>query len=211
MGIPTWDLTWIYTIQDIKSLKRHLNLWYWIFQFQLSFRNSNFGIEYICYCLDSDHRRRWTRGPGTLRVVGEQRGGWLGVMAAKVVVIWPPKSMEFHWSDTLFEKIMSHFMIFKVLRNSCEFQNVDGAEKAETQAFNIGFGMPAWRGNPGHGFVSFFLKLVAVVVAGSRYPADLIGPRRCPGAWCAPSAERTVATHGSNDFPCSGVRFPGNR
>ena len=32
-------------------------------------------------------------------------------------------------------------MILDDFQDSCEFQNVDGAEKAETQAFNIGFSM----------------------------------------------------------------------
>ncbi len=34
-------------------------------------------------------------------------------------------------------------------------------------------------------------------------------PLRCPGACSAPSVDKTVPTHGSNDFPRFPVRFPG--
>ena len=78
------------------------------------------------------------------------------------------------------------------------------------QAFTIGFGRSAWRRNPGHGFVSFFLGLVTVVVAGSRYPADHIGPRRCPGARSANHYQNSVLPNSSSVFPRSSVRFPGS-
>ena len=73
------------------------------------------------------------------------------------------------------------------------------------QAFTIGLGRSAWRRNPGHGFVSFFLELVTEVVAGSRYPADHIGPRRCPGARSANHYQNSVLPHGSIVFPRSSV------
>ena len=75
--------------------------------------------------------------------------------------------------------------------------------------FTIGFGRSAWWGNPWHGFVSSFSKLVTVLVARSRCPADLVGPRRCPGACFAYPDLISVLPHGSIVFPRSSVRFPG--
>ena len=118
--------------------------------------------------------------------------------------------------DQLISIILTH-----ILKVKCVFlafpgfwQALPGKEMQFTPkflfcyTFTIGFGRSAWRRNPGHGFVSFFLELVTVVVAGSRYPADHIGPRRCPGARSANHYQNYVLPHGSIVFPRSSVWFP---
>ena len=93
------------------------------------------------------------------------------------------KSMIFHHFDTLFLKETCVFLAFPGFWQALPGKEIQFTPKSLfCYTFTIGFGRSAWRRNPGHGFVSFFSKLVTVLVAGSRCPAHLIGPRRCPAA-----------------------------